>query len=83
MNEFGVSLMKYKAMNSWSLAAGASFAGLAQAHVGQHDGVGLAGGLVHLLLEHGPLLLIAALALALPLLRSGKAVKGRGRTRED
>jgi hydrogenase/urease accessory protein HupE len=57
--------------------------GVAQAHMGGHDHVGLWSGLMHLLLEHGPLLLILAVGMALPLHRRRKSAKSRIDNRED
>jgi hypothetical protein len=75
--------MKLYAIKAGATAALLLINGAAQAHLGSHDHLAQQSGLPHLLLEHGPWLLLGALVAALPLSRMCKTLKDRHANRED
>ena len=69
--------MNTKAIKTICLPGALLASGGTQAHLGSHDHVGPASGLMHLLLEHGPLLLLVAAVLGAALLGSRRLTENR------
>ena len=75
--------MNAKAIKTICLPGTLLASGSAQAHLGSHDHVNLASGLMHLLLEHGPLLLLTAAGLGAALLGFRRLAASRAHRNEE